>query len=173
LNETGGSKIPLCGESGLLRMSPLSYLETSASYQYLSTSGYPWVSLVTRKRAMTEYELIDAINGTTDLLTTSFSMYVTFTTAYLICAYMVGGSLNRQQCFVITVLYVASTGVSTLTMLSIGARILDLYDTLKLTNPARIGLAHDWIYIELATLSALGMFAGVKFMWDIRHPKTE
>ena len=42
---------------------------------------------------MTEYELIDAINGTSELLATSFSMYVTFTTAYLICAYLVGGSL--------------------------------------------------------------------------------
>jgi hypothetical protein len=122
---------------------------------------------------MTEYELIDAINGTTDILITIFSMYVTFTTAYLICAYLVGGSLNRLQCFMVTVLYVASAGISTISMLSIGPRILDLYGTLKLTNPARIGLAHDWIYIELAVLSALGIFAGLKFMWDIRHPKTQ
>jgi hypothetical protein len=58
-------------------------------------------------------------------------------------------------------------------MLSIGSRILDLYSTLKLTNPARTGLTHDWIYIELVAISTLGIFAGLKFMWDIRHPKAE
>jgi hypothetical protein len=122
---------------------------------------------------MTEYELIDAINGTTDLLTTSFSLYVTFTTAYLICAYVAGASLNRSQCFIISVLYGASAGLCSLALLSIGARVLDLYSTLKITNPDRIGLAHDWVYIELTALSALGVFASFKFMWDVRHPKTE
>jgi hypothetical protein len=122
---------------------------------------------------MTEYELIDAINGTADLLTTSFSLYVTFTTAYLICAYMVGSSLNRSQCFVITVLYGASAGITTLAMLSIGARILDLYSTLKLTNPARLGPIHDWIYVEISAISIVGIFASFKFMWDLRHPKAE
>ena len=122
---------------------------------------------------MTEYELIDAINGTTDLLTTSFSLYVTFTTAYLICAYVAGASLNRSQCFIITVLYGASAGICALGVLSIGARILDLYSTLKLTNPARLGLVHDWIYVEISAISIVGIFASFKFMWDARHPKAE
>ena len=122
---------------------------------------------------MTEYELIDAINGTVGILATAFSMYVTFTTAYLIAAYLVGVSLTRLQCAVITVLYVAAAGLAVVVIFSAGSRALDLYSTLKLTNPARVGLAHDWIYIELVTLSALGIFAGLKFMWDVRHPKTE
>jgi hypothetical protein len=122
---------------------------------------------------MTEYELIDAINGTTDLFTTSFSLYVTFTTAYLICAYVAGASLNRSQCFIITVLYGASAGICALGVLSIGARILDLYSTLKLTNPDRLGLVHDWIYLEVAAISVVGIFVSFKFMWDRRHPKTE
>ena len=122
---------------------------------------------------MTEYELIDAINGTTEIFTTAFSMYVTFTTAYLISAYLVGKSLTRLQCSVVTVLYVTAAGLTAISIFSIGSRILDLYSSLKLTNPTRVGLAHDWIYLEVTVLCVLGIVAGLKFMWDIRHPKSE
>jgi hypothetical protein len=71
------------------------------------------------------------------------------------------------------VLYGASAGICALALLSIGARILDLYSTLKLTNPDRLGLVHDWIYLEVAAISVVGIFASFKFMWDLRHPKTE
>jgi hypothetical protein len=121
---------------------------------------------------MTQYELIDAAGTFHGLASNSLMAYFSVLSAYLIVAYFVGSSLTRQQVLAITGLYLTVqlfTTWGTFNYFSAGRIFITManMDERYLRPPP----VHP-SYIA-AVLFIIGIFAGLKFMWDIRHPKTE
>ena len=59
---------------------------------------------------MTEYELVDSLNSTMGLWISAFMAYVSFVSAYLAVAYLVGKDLKREQSIIISILFCFSAG---------------------------------------------------------------
>ena len=122
---------------------------------------------------MTEYELVDTFNSTVELMITIFSLYLTITTAYLVAAFFTGAKLSSQQCIVVTVLYFVGAGLFTIAMFFTATRVVYTSNTLNLVASDYPVHFPSWAGIAVVTLSILGIFSSLKFMWDIRHTEVE
>jgi hypothetical protein len=117
---------------------------------------------------MTDYELIDSAGTFFGLGLTCLMGYFSVLASYLIAAYVVGSSLSRQQAITITGLYLAMQ-----LFMSWGA-VVYLWGARALASgvegatPQPIGPHH-----VVLPLLLIGILAGLKFMWDVRHLKTE
>jgi hypothetical protein len=103
---------------------------------------------------------------------TAFSIYLTFTFAYLTIAYIAGKDLPRFQAFSLSTLYIAGAFISLLSCidnLNFLNAVLQQSEALQsaATLPTKF-----WIYY-IAPLLIVGVFVSLYFMWDVRHPKTE
>jgi hypothetical protein len=103
---------------------------------------------------------------------TAFTIYLTFTFAYLTVAYLAGKDLSRFQVTCVSTLYVAGAVVALLSCVNhlfYFEAVIRQNDALASTAPLPPGF---WIYY-IVPLLMLGIFVCLYFMWDIRHPKTE
>ena len=122
---------------------------------------------------MTEYELIDSLNSTMSLWLSSFTAYVSFLSAYLVVAYLVGKELTRQQSMIISTLFCFSAGLALFAIWGVGTRVGYTVQALNAATPDYL-IAIAPGYREILFLCcALGVLASLKFMWDVRRPKTE
>ena len=126
---------------------------------------------------MTEAEFVELIQNATSMFMTSFTIWLSIVSAYLIAAYAVGRNLAAVHTVIITVLYIVSSSLFTALTLLFLTRILNMlhakmemfpagdwpvrYDAL-LTQYALLG----WAFIMVG-----GIVASLYFMWSIRHPK--
>jgi hypothetical protein len=120
---------------------------------------------------MTEYELIDALNSTVELMINTFSAYVGATSAYLVCAYLAGARLTRSQCSVISTLYVVSALVGVLALFAMGSSAGELAYQLSQLNPGKSYGMQSLVRNALTVVCAGGIPACLKFMWDVRKPR--
>ena len=122
---------------------------------------------------MTEYELIDSLNSTMGLWISSFMAYVSFVSAYLAVAYLVGKDLTRQQSIIISTLFCFSAGLMMFAIWGVGTRVGYTAQALNGVNP-EYPIAIGPGYKEaLFTCCALGVIASLKFMRDVRHAKKQ
>ena len=119
---------------------------------------------------MTQYEIIDAVGTFQGLAQSGIMNYFSILSAYLIVAYFVGTNLTRYQVLIITGLYLVMQ-----TFVTWGIFIF-FAATRMLTETITVG---GWqpppikpIYV-LIPLLIVGIVAGLKFMWDVRHPGTK
>jgi Zn-dependent protease with chaperone function len=122
---------------------------------------------------MTEYELIDAVNSTMSIYLSTFLAYLTIVSAYLIAAFILGDKLTNQQVFVISGLFLFAAVLTMWSMWGLGSRIVYTAEALTHANPEYPILIKTPYRNSLAIVCALGIFASFKFMWDVRHPKSE
>jgi hypothetical protein len=120
---------------------------------------------------MTEPEVMEMVNLYAGNGLTSYTIWVSFTFAYLTVAYLVGAKLTNIQHFIVSSLYVITGTVFTLSAVthteSFGALIYRYPDF----RPTELWLV-PWTLFTSIILGG-GMIASLYFMWDIRHPKTE
>jgi len=134
---------------------------------------YDMVLFVAEEEAMTEYELTDAINSTMSVYASTFTLYLTIISAYLIAGFVVGQKLSKQQFVIVSILFFFASGLVVLAMSGLGSRLAHTADALRLVN-ADHPIKFNTMYINvLNVILILGMIASFKFMWDIRHPKSE
>jgi hypothetical protein len=116
---------------------------------------------------MTEYELMDLSATFAGTAISGVMGYLTVLFAYFIVAYIVGASLNRSQVIAVNGLFL----VTTLFMISGSASYFwTSYNYRVLAGAYAPPVAG---YKILLPLLLIGVVLGLKFMWDIRHPKTE
>jgi len=122
---------------------------------------------------MTEYELVDAIASFNSNMQSWITVYLTTLSAYLVTAYVVGASLTKSQAFIINSCFVTFSGLFTFATTGSANRCLDFYAEVQAINPKReFALTPEVLWLGTAIL-LMGIFVGLKFMWDVRHPKTE
>jgi hypothetical protein len=97
----------------------------------------------------------------------AMALYVTVTSGYLLVAYLVGKDLTRLQAAIISVLYVVFSAFNTFAVVSY-FQVAYYYG-----HTYGTGLVPSWPPYGMGTLFIFGILACLKFMWDVRHPKTE
>jgi len=97
----------------------------------------------------------------------AMTLYLTVTSGYLLVAYLAGKELTRLQAAIITCLYVVFTTANTLAVISFFNAAIHYGYTY---GTGRMPL---WPPYTVGTAFFLGILACLKFMWDVRHPKTK
>jgi hypothetical protein len=122
---------------------------------------------------MTEAEMLEVANGTYELMLSALSLYMSVTSGYLIVAFLVGAKLTRSQMTIISTLYIFMAGVSTYGLYGWVTRgMYFMYEVRALNETVPVQATPLVPAVLIFTLSA-GIIASLKFMWDVRHPKTE
>ena len=122
---------------------------------------------------MTEQELAEIISDYSSQGGAFFGLWITVVSGYLIAAYLAGGQLKRSQVFILNTFYV---WVCSLLIIGFyGSFNTQAHYTreLKQMVPDSPQMMNNYIAIAVAIAAVLGVSATLKFMWDIRHPKTE
>jgi len=118
---------------------------------------------------LTKYELLD-LAGTYHGLGTSAGMgYFSIVSAYLIVAFLAGDKLNRQQVIVISGLFV----VMALNMTWAAGAYLYFGQGFVFQSGQEMPITVIQPHHVITPLLLIGIIAALKFMWDVRHPKTE
>jgi len=117
---------------------------------------------------MSEYELLDAAGTFFELGLVTLMGYFSVFTAYLVVAYLVGLKLSRQQVIVINGLFLIMQLLMIWGTAGFFWRARGCMDQVREAPLGAIAAYH----VVLPLLS-IGVIVGLKFMWDIRHPKTE
>ena len=122
---------------------------------------------------MTEAELVEAANSSWSLVNGGLGSYMTIVSAYLIASYLVGVKLTTSQVGIISALFITMT--STLMIGLYGWTVRGTYYTSALAalNSDAAAYGTSWVPIVLTSICSMGILASFKFMWDIRHSKTE
>ena len=97
----------------------------------------------------------------------AMGLYVTVTSGYLLVAYLAGKDLTRLQAVIISVLYVTFAIFNTI------AVVTYFQNAFYFGHTYGAGRAPYWPVYGLGVLFSLGILACLKFMWDVRRPKTE
>ena len=103
---------------------------------------------------------------------TSFSIYLTFTFAYLTTAYLAGAKLSRYQVSVISILYTVGALISLFSVIS----NLELYTVLLNQDEmlrSAITFGGEFYIYTITPLFMVGIGVSLSFMWYVRNPKTD
>jgi hypothetical protein len=122
---------------------------------------------------MTEYELVDLLYSSTGNATPMIMGLMTSVTGYLVLTWFTGDKLNKSQAMMVSTLFVL---FSSLFIFAWAARFqasLMWQNELNAINPDRGGLISQELIYGVVLLLGLIVIGSLKFMWDIRHPKTE
>ena len=116
---------------------------------------------------MTEYELDDLGATYSDIAISALMGYFTVLSAYFIVAYAVGSALKRSQVIAVTGLFLVMALFMTWGAVSYFWNSYNLRELAGSYVPPVAG----WAIV--LPLLLIGILSGLKFMWDVRHSKTE
>ena len=122
---------------------------------------------------MTEYELVDAIASFNSNMYSWATFYMTALSAYLVTAYILGAKLTISQTILINTCFVFFSAMGIFALRGSAMRCLEFVAEVQAINPERgFALTSEVLWVILSMM-LLGIFVCLKFMWDIRHPKTK
>ena len=122
---------------------------------------------------MSDAELWELILISQGNMGSILGIFLSLISAYLIVAYLVGSTLTRVQSLTVNVLFLVAgitCTIASTAFLSRAAFLLQFTDP-KYRSPGT-GFIPIAPYIALV-LFILGIVASLKFMWDVRHPKSD
>ena len=126
-----------------------------------------------RRNGMTEYELADLISSTNANGLVIITVMVSLASAYLIVAWLVGSKLQKSQVGLINTLFLAFIVMFGLSWTNRVLVALAYQEELLKINPSRIKVMGDWLLPMAVVFFVAVTLACLKFMWDIRHPKSQ
>jgi len=121
---------------------------------------------------MTEAEAVESATAFWDLFATMLSVYLSATTGYLIAAYLVGQKLTFSQSFTVSGLYVVFASLSAYAAIGFALRGVDYVAIMMEHRPDAIFYGRPEAVLPLGAVLFVGIVASLKFMWDVRHPKS-
>ena len=122
---------------------------------------------------MTEYELVDAIASFNSGAGSWSAMYFTILSAYLVAAYLAGAQLSHSQMLIVSGAFVVAASMCCFVAVSHTLRSLEFANEVRVLNPSRDFAVKPWVPLVWGALLSAGVLIALKFMWDVRHPKTE
>ena len=121
---------------------------------------------------MTEAEALEIAGIFGANAITAFSVYITFTMAYLVAAYYAGERLTPYQSFTASVFYVFAASSAILSMINSTLIYGAALETTEL-GAATPGPSGEMWAIGMTALMTAGIIVSFYFMWSVRHSKTE
>jgi len=105
-----------------------------------------------------------------------YAIFLTIMSAYIVASYVVGRDLNRGQITLINTFYLFSALVA-ISLLLAATRNYVIAFNQAAVNLQELQPISDTARLAMLLVMGLGngafMIAGLKFMWDIRHPKMD
>ena len=122
---------------------------------------------------MTEAEALELYAMYISNAMTAFTIYISFTFAYLVTAFYVGFKLTRFQVIVAGGIYVISAGSITLSLignLQASESILNATTTVI----DELALHRNGLWVStMSLILTLGIIVSLYFMWSVRNPKPD
>jgi hypothetical protein len=97
----------------------------------------------------------------------------TIISGYLIVAWTVGEKLTRAQVTMINLLFLSIAPISIWGWLGRYLVAWDLQNRLLELNPQTAARVSMYVITGFPIIISMLIIGSMKFMWDIRHPKTE
>jgi hypothetical protein len=118
---------------------------------------------------MNEGGAIEAAIASAAVVFSCFTIYISFTFAYLVTAYFIGNKLTRFQVFAATGLYLVAATFMTLVMVAWTQSLFAITDA-TVTALDTVRLINRGYWVEtLLLLCGIGMLMSLYFMWDVRR----
>jgi hypothetical protein len=121
---------------------------------------------------MTTYELADLSQSQLANSLSAFSVFLSVVFAYIVSAYLVGAKLTRPQVRMSTFVFVI---VSHLIVWSMAAYVNGGVNLNRLAFPESQDSLFSprlWLPYLVLGVGFVVLFIALKFMWDVRYPKT-
>jgi hypothetical protein len=124
---------------------------------------------------ITESELVEAIASFYDLVLGAMALYISVCSGYLVVAYLIGSNLTKLQTFIISALYIFVASTVTYSVFGWFNRAHGYLEALKSIGDTALGGASGSPMVGdiLTVIMVAGILACLKFMWDVRHSKTD
>ena len=121
---------------------------------------------------MTEAEALEIAGIFGANAITAFSVYITFTMAYLVAAYYAGEGLTPYQSFITSTLYLFAAASAILSLINSTLIYGAALKTTEMGAATPISSGPMWA-IGMTTIMTVGILVSFYFMWSVRHPKSE
>ena len=122
---------------------------------------------------MTEGELIQAAQATWANVITLTTVAITLLSGYIIVAYLAGKELERSQVLIVNSLYLLLFLFVLMGIYSLSIRATEMAAlSVQISEQRNLGPTL-WLPLGVVAIFAFCLLASLKFMWDVRHPKTE
>ena len=122
---------------------------------------------------MTEAELIQTAQAVWGNVITMCTIEITLLTGYIVVAYLAGSDLNRSQVAIVNTLYVLLSIFALMSIYSMSMRATEMAVlSIGMSEQRNLGPTL-WLPMGVAVIFAFCLLASLKFMWDVRHPRTE
>lgn len=122
---------------------------------------------------LTEYEIADlAINAQASATPTT-ALLITIMSGYLIVAWLVGARLTRPQVILINLLFMFFQTSLVAGWIFRWELAYKFFTELSLLDPNFYATRSPVLLILFSVVLVASVPACLKFMWDVRHPKTE
>ena len=122
---------------------------------------------------MTEGDLIQAAQATWANVISMTTVETTLLTGYIIVAYMAGKNLSKSQVTIVNTLYVLLSMFSLLSIYVLSMHATEMGALSIEMSEQRTRGPQLWLPLGVVTIYVFCLLASLKFMWDVRHPKTE
>jgi hypothetical protein len=122
---------------------------------------------------MTEAESLDLAATFVANSSTNFTIFISFSFAFLVAAFIAGSKLSRFQALAAAgmyTLFAASAAIASVGWLQAFSAITEREATLLVAVPLFSG--QFWV-TGMSILFLTGMSVSIYFLWSVRHPKAE
>jgi len=117
------------------------------------------------------YEMADSTNSLLDTFLTTFTIFMSIVTAYVITAFAAGDRLTRFQQAIVNILFLLSTSVVGLLAMLTFQRFY-LHALIAETPVGSLDSPVDFT-IPLTTIFVVLVLGAITFMWSVRRPKAD
>jgi hypothetical protein len=122
---------------------------------------------------MTEAELMAVSQESWSNAISLVAIFVSILSGYLIVAYLAGKNMTRSQIVIVNTLFIGLAGFLVLAQLAFSNTSAELdYLALQISTQRSVE-PQPYLAYTLTMFYGICIIAALKFMWDVRHPKTK
>ncbi len=121
---------------------------------------------------MTEYELTDLTGAAMSNFLTTFTIFMSIVTAYVIATFVAGGRLTKIQALIVNVCFLISSGTIGLLSVLIFRVFMRRAQALGAMSDIGGGPVVDFTW-AVAALYVTLTIGSIIFMWNVRHPTSD
>lgn len=122
---------------------------------------------------MTEAELISTAQATWGNVISMISLFITLLSGYLMVAYLAGADMTSSQTGIVSTLYLLICAVLLAAIFALSTRANEMAALSVEMSTQRVLGPQLWLSLGVISIFVFCVGASLKFMWDVRHTKTE
>ena len=122
---------------------------------------------------MTEAELIDAAQATWGNVISIIAILISLLSGYIVLAYVAAEKMTGAQVTIVNTLYILIYTLILGSNYTLTTRATEMAELSIQKSTERVMGPTPELPILLVIVFGFCLLASLKFMWDVRHPKTE